>query len=690
MVGHLFSGVRGYLDGPTDRAQFDFPNDLVFDSFGSLYISEFNNHTIRKMTNGQVLTFAGNGQPGFADGIGTSAGLNQPAGLAIDAADNLYVTEWGSHRIRKVTPTGVVTTLAGSIFPGFTDGPGAAARFYRPDGIAVDPAGTLFGVENGNHAVRQISPEGVVRTIAGTGKPGWVDGLAAVAQFNAPGGLGITADGTLVIADTGNQRIRTVGFLTAPRVTVQPAARTLPIGAEISFTTQVSGSGPYTYQWRFNGRDMAGATGSGLKLINVQPSQAGNYSVTVRNPVAAVESAAITLSVVNPIRFDRTLPLYYVPGIAVPVRLETTLGATSDGGYAYAIEDEPPANWTVGKISSGGSYDPTNHRVKFGPFFDFLPRTLTYEATPPVGDSGEKKFGGIVSADSLILSIEGAVKITSAPSHPADVSPADQRISINEITAYASAWRRGDAWTVGPNPIPLDYVTRAGFLWKNGEVYRFDPSITQPPIWWVTRAGSTVVRLQILPSAGTKANLSTAIRYLGSYAAGDEAATVRVVFQPSESTAVYAAEESVPKGLSVIDVGQNGILDTLNRVVRWGPFFDREQRELTFRVKPSNASQSSFKFSGQVSWDGLSQSIAGDELLPVEVRIRSVRVDAKGELSLDLGEPDGLIYRIEASANLQNWEVLLELTNSTGTLRFGDSAMGNDKQRFYRATRRAF
>ena len=102
------SGIRGYLDGPAAAAQFDFPNDLVIDSKGIFYIVEFNNHTVRKLdlASGNVSTFVGNGAPGFADGVGTRAGLNQPAGIAVDQANNLYVTEWGSHRIRKVTPPG--------------------------------------------------------------------------------------------------------------------------------------------------------------------------------------------------------------------------------------------------------------------------------------------------------------------------------------------------------------------------------------------------------------------------------------------------------------------------------------------------------------------------------------------------------------------------------------------------------
>lgn len=210
------SGRRGYHDGQGPEAEFDFPNDLVTDSNGNVFVVEFNNHTVRKITpTGLVSTFVGNGSPGERDGTGTQAQLRQPAGIAVDRENTLYVTEWTGHRIRKVTPQGVVTTLAGSGTPGFLDGPPTQARFNTPDGITVDAVGNLYVTEFSNHALRKIDPLGNVTTIVGTGASGFKDGDRAVAQFSAPGGILWLPSGSLLVTDTGNQCLRQVEFLEA-------------------------------------------------------------------------------------------------------------------------------------------------------------------------------------------------------------------------------------------------------------------------------------------------------------------------------------------------------------------------------------------------------------------------------------------------------------------------------------------
>src|SRR5262249_55403320 len=152
-------------------------------------------------------------------GTGTEAGLSLPAGLAIDRNDNLYVTEWGSHRIRKATPAGVVTTVAGGIFPGYVDGPANQARFNEPDGIVGHGSGELFVTEHGNHTIRRISKDGFVSTVAGRNQAGPDDGPVQSARFFAPGGLGLDAVGNLVVADTGNHCVRLISTL-APAASI--------------------------------------------------------------------------------------------------------------------------------------------------------------------------------------------------------------------------------------------------------------------------------------------------------------------------------------------------------------------------------------------------------------------------------------------------------------------------------------
>ena len=495
------TGVRGYADGPASSAQFDFPNDLVVDAAGNVYVSEFNNHTIRRITpDGLVSTFVGNGVRGFTDGLGTAAGLNEPAGLALDSTGNIFVTEWGSHRIRKVTPAGEVTTLAGNVFPGWLDARGSGAKFYEPDGIAVDASGTLFVTEHGNHTVRRIEPDGTVSTVAGTGSPGFVDGPAAVAQFNAPGGIGVDVTGSLVVADTGNQRVR-----------------------------------------------------------------------------------LITLAVSVPIQFQRQLPTYFAPGVTLSVLLSPSPPDVQGASSAYAIEETPPEGWTVGNISAGGSYDPVTRKVKFGPFFDPGARVLRYDVTPPLGEAGPQSFRGVVSANGIEFAIGGATTILPPPYHPADLNPADYRMSVHETTAYGAAWRRGQNWSVRPSPIPIEYVTSAGLLWKNGESYRFDPNVGAAPAWWISNSGGRLFSLAT-GSPPVPGVTSLATRVLPSAFVAGEPFTVRILVQPSAQASVYAVENGVAPGLLVSEISDNGEYDSANQLIKWGPFFDRTERTLSFRA----------------------------------------------------------------------------------------------------------
>src|ERR1035437_967890 len=151
----------GDADGPGSLARFRYPYGAAVDSAGNVYVADYGNSTIRKMTPGGVVTtLAGLAtSPGSADGTGSAARFYQPAGVAVDSAGNLYVADYGNSTIRKVTPGGVVTTLAGLAgSPGSADGTGSAARFYKPYGVAVDSAGNVYVPEYGNHTIRKVSP----------------------------------------------------------------------------------------------------------------------------------------------------------------------------------------------------------------------------------------------------------------------------------------------------------------------------------------------------------------------------------------------------------------------------------------------------------------------------------------------------------------------------------------------------
>jgi NHL repeat/FG-GAP-like repeat len=206
-------GLVGATNGSGAAARFSGPNGIAVDSSGNLYVSDYNNHLIRKVTPaGVVSTFAGTGSIGSADGTGTAASFYYPAGIAIDSGGNLYVADSENHTIREITPGGVVTTLAGLAGQaGATDDTGSLARFNNPLGVAVDGAGTIYVADTSNQTIRSITPAGVVSTIAGLAlSPGSTNGAGTAARFKNPFGLAVDGSGNTYVADNGNHTIRKI------------------------------------------------------------------------------------------------------------------------------------------------------------------------------------------------------------------------------------------------------------------------------------------------------------------------------------------------------------------------------------------------------------------------------------------------------------------------------------------------
>ena len=305
------SGSKGSTDATGTAARFSAPVGLTRDGSGNYYVADQTNHTIRKISaSGVVTTLAGTaGQSGSVDGTGAAARFNLPTGITCNAQGDLYVSDLGSHLIRKVTTAGVVTTLAGQAgVSGSTDGSGTAARFFKPAGLAIDSAGNVYVADMGNSTLRKISASGVVSTLAGLPTiDGLMDGTGSNAWFAEPQGLTLDSAGNIYVADTANAVLRKVtpeGLVTtlalagtAPLISSQPVSITISSGGTATFSVLAIGDAPLSYQWKKDGADLSGMVTTSYSVAPVTTFYAGNYTVAVTNAYGTTLSNTATLTV---------------------------------------------------------------------------------------------------------------------------------------------------------------------------------------------------------------------------------------------------------------------------------------------------------------------------------------------------------------------------------------------------------
>jgi sugar lactone lactonase YvrE len=207
-------GQLGAADGIGAQARFSSPGGIAVDDAGNIYVADTGNNTIRKISPaGEVRTLAGMaGQSGQLDDIGATARFLAPLGIAVDGAGNVYVSEFAHNTIRKISPQGSVITLAGSAAnPGWRDGLGDNAHFRNPWALAVDRAGNVYVADKDNSVIRKITPDGRVSTVAGKpGESGFADGPGGTARFKEPHGVAVDGSGNLYVADTANNAVRKI------------------------------------------------------------------------------------------------------------------------------------------------------------------------------------------------------------------------------------------------------------------------------------------------------------------------------------------------------------------------------------------------------------------------------------------------------------------------------------------------
>ena len=466
------AGQSGSANGTGSAARFGFCTGVAVDSTGNVYVADTDNSTIRRITPaGGVTTLAGlAGSPGSADGTGSAARFSTPGGVAVGSTGNIYVADTHNCTIRRITPAGVVTTLAGSAGNGGSaNGTGSEAQFYLPEGLAVDSAGNVYVADTDSFTVRRLTPAGVVTTLAGlAGISGSVDGTGSTARFHFPYGVAVDGAGNVYVADTWNNRISKGVPLTAsgaPQILVQPQSQSVVAGTNAIFSVAANGSPTLSYQWWFNNSSLTGATNAALVLTNVQSAQAGNYFVVASNAYGSITSAPpATLSVaLAALTLTWTNPAPIVYGAALS-SIELSATASVPGSFAYT-----PTNGTVlnaGTNTPSVIFTPTD-TVDYNSVTDSVnlivspaPLVVTAANASRVPGQTNPVFTGAIVGLTNGDNITAAYSCAATPASPAGnytivpslVDP-DQRLANYTVTLVNGFLTVGPSGTAGPSPL---------------------------------------------------------------------------------------------------------------------------------------------------------------------------------------------------------------------------------------------
>jgi uncharacterized protein (TIGR03437 family) len=426
-------GAFGVLGdgGPANKAYLSAPSGIHIDPAGNIYIADFGNNRIRKIsTTGIITTIAGGGtltSPNIGDGgQATSAVLNGPEGVALDSSNNLYISDSGNNRVRKVTAAGVITTVVGNGTADSTgDGGLATQAASLPDAVALDQSGNLYVIELAASKIRMVNSSGIINTIVGTGTQGFLGdgGPAANAQINLPSGAKVDAAGNIFIADTGNNRIREVQAV-SPTFTVSPptlsftgvsggvapAAQVIQIGSSVAglpFTVQdaapwttlsvQSGTLPFNVQVIADPSQLAAGSYTDSIIITVPGASPSTFSVSVSFTVTATAPQNLSLS-------EQSLSFSATTG-AAPAMSQLTLSNQGSGSLTFTAS---------ALASTGGSWiqiSPASGTVTAG-----SPVSLTVTANP--GNLAAGTYAGSISVASASSGQSITAPVTLAISAP--------------------------------------------------------------------------------------------------------------------------------------------------------------------------------------------------------------------------------------------------------------------------------
>ncbi len=344
------AGQSGIVDATGAAARFDFANDITVDGSGNAFVPEIYTNRIRKVTSGgDVTSVAGSASSGLVNGTGTAARFASPRAICADTDGNLYVADGNNHAVRKITASYEVTTLAGTSSAGSTDGTGAAARFKTPSGVSVNGAGTVFVADTFNHTIRRISSTSVVTTIGGTaGIADAQDGMNNAARFSRPQRLAVGPDGTLYVTDENNRIAK--GVPLADISVEQPVGVSLVDGkTSISYGSVFIGQ---TSVRTFTIRNDSDGFLKGLAL-SVNGANAADFTPTALGATSLAPGASITFDITFHANTGgtRTAAVHVASSDADESSFDITLTGSADANPIVVTAPDSDIRYVGGSIT---------------------------------------------------------------------------------------------------------------------------------------------------------------------------------------------------------------------------------------------------------------------------------------------------------------------------------------------------